>query len=295
MVEPTACAVHAALRGRHRRRRHRRRARRGHARAAHHRRPPPLHRAPARVIAVAKHPRAARAGPAARRRRASSRPTSSPGRCAASPARMALGDGDIARLTGGADVVVDCVGSEPSLAAGPRRGRGPAARIAMVGMPGHVHVDLTGLWQREIEPRGCLRLRHRDAWRDGDRATHLRPRLRARRGGRPRPPGDAPPIPLGRYSDAIAHAANAGAAGAVRSPSTSAEKERSATRDLPDPGSSSTSIGRRRRSCSTTARVPAREAARRPHRGSSTRPSRSSRSTTPTAPSATRCSTRIGD
>ena len=29
---------------------------------------------------------------------------------------LALGDGDIDRLTGGADVVIDCVGSEASLA-----------------------------------------------------------------------------------------------------------------------------------------------------------------------------------
>jgi len=67
---------------------------------------------------------------------------------------MALGDGDIIRLTGGADVVVDCVGSETSLADALAVVR-PKGRIAMVGMPGHVHVDLTGLWQREITLAGA--------------------------------------------------------------------------------------------------------------------------------------------
>ena len=67
---------------------------------------------------------------------------------------LALGDGHIDRLTGGADVVIDCVGSEASLAESLAVVR-PKGRITMVGMPGHVHVDLTGLWQREITLAGA--------------------------------------------------------------------------------------------------------------------------------------------
>jgi hypothetical protein len=67
---------------------------------------------------------------------------------------LALGDGHIDRLTGGADVVIDCVGSETSLADSLAVVR-PGGRITMVGMPGHVHVDLTGLWQRRRSLAGA--------------------------------------------------------------------------------------------------------------------------------------------
>ena len=100
---------------------------------------------------------------------------------------LALGDGDIVRLTGGADHVIDCVGSEASLTQALAMVR-PKGRITMVGMPGHVHVDLTGAVAARDHPRRRLRLRHRDAAL-GRAPPHLRPRLRAGGRRRPRPAG----------------------------------------------------------------------------------------------------------
>ncbi len=131
---------------------------------------------------------------------------------------MALGDGDIIRLTGGADVVVDCVGSESSLADALAIVR-PRGRIAMVGMPGHVHVDLTGLWQREItlagayaygtetlpDPSGAVATTRRTF----DLAFEL---VAAADLGRL----VSATYPLARFTDAIAHAAGAGPRGSVK-------------------------------------------------------------------------------
>lgn len=137
---------------------------------------------------------------------------------------LALGDGDIVRLTGGADHVIDCVGREQSIEQGLQVVK-PGGRITMVGMPGHVHVDLTGLWQREVELVGAYAY-GTETLADGTRrrtfdlafelveAADLGRLVSAR-------------YPLARYSDAIAHAANAGPRGAVRVAfDLTAEKER---------------------------------------------------------------------
>jgi threonine dehydrogenase-like Zn-dependent dehydrogenase len=58
------------------------------------------------------------------------------------------------QLTGGAPVVIDCVGSAASLADA-LAVVGPGGTVVMVGMPGRVDVDLTGLWQREISLVGA--------------------------------------------------------------------------------------------------------------------------------------------
>ena len=125
---------------------------------------------------------------------------------------LALGDGDIVRLTGGADVVIDCVGSEASLADALAVVR-PRGRIAMVGMPGHVHVDLTGLWQREITLAG--------AYAYGTESVEGQPRrtfdlafelVEAADLGRL----VSATYPLARFTDAVAHAAGAGPRGAVK-------------------------------------------------------------------------------
>ena len=63
------------------------------------------------------------------------------------------------RLTGGADVVFDCVGSEDSLAQALAVVR-PRGTIVLVGMPGPVKVDLTPLWQREVRLVGSYAYRH---------------------------------------------------------------------------------------------------------------------------------------
>ncbi len=127
---------------------------------------------------------------------------------------MALGDGDIIRLTGGADVVVDCVGRESSLADALAVVR-PKGRITMVGMAGHTHVDLTGLWQREITLAGAYAYGTESVGPEGtprrtfDLAFEL---VAAADLGRL----VSATYSLARYTDAIAHAAGAGPRGAVK-------------------------------------------------------------------------------
>jgi threonine dehydrogenase-like Zn-dependent dehydrogenase len=61
------------------------------------------------------------------------------------------------RLEGGADVVVDCVGSASSLAADLAVTR-PGGTVVLLGMPGTVSVDLTPLWQRQVNLRGSYEI-----------------------------------------------------------------------------------------------------------------------------------------
>jgi threonine dehydrogenase-like Zn-dependent dehydrogenase len=117
---------------------------------------------------------------------------------------LAIGDGDIDRLTSGADVVFDCAGTEDSVAEALAVVR-PRGRVVLVGMPGVVSVDLTPLWQREIALVGAYAYRH-DTFPDAialARDARLDRLVSAR-------------YPLGRYADAIAHAASAGRRGAVK-------------------------------------------------------------------------------
>jgi threonine dehydrogenase-like Zn-dependent dehydrogenase len=116
------------------------------------------------------------------------------------------------RLTGGADVVVDCVGSAESLAQclGMVRPRG---RLVLVGMPGAVRLDLAPLWHREVQLVGAYAYgtEHTDA---GDRRTfdlalevvaqHRLGRL------------VSAAYPLERFEEALAHAGAAGRRGSVK-------------------------------------------------------------------------------
>jgi threonine dehydrogenase-like Zn-dependent dehydrogenase len=127
---------------------------------------------------------------------------------------MALGDGDIVRLTGGADHVVDCVGSAQSVADALRVVR-PRGRVTLVGMPGQVNLDLTGLWQREIHLVGAYAYGTEtlDEPPERRRTFELAFELvEAADLGRL----VTATYPLARYDEAISHAANAGARGAVR-------------------------------------------------------------------------------
>ena len=63
-------------------------------------------------------------------------------------------DGNIERLSGGVDLVVDCVGSAGSLEQSLEVVR-PGGQIVLVGMPGVLKLDLAPLWQREVELRGA--------------------------------------------------------------------------------------------------------------------------------------------
>jgi threonine dehydrogenase-like Zn-dependent dehydrogenase len=115
-------------------------------------------------------------------------------------------------LTGGADVVVDCVGSAESLRHSLAMVR-PRGRVLVVGMPGRVTIDLASLWHREVFMQG--------AYAYGTEAVHgithstfdlafevvssfgLGRLVSAR-------------YPIERFEEAVAHAGAAGRRGAVK-------------------------------------------------------------------------------
>lgn len=120
------------------------------------------------------------------------------------------------QLTGGFDVVVDCVGSEASVSQA-LSVVAPGGTVVLVGMPGHLSVELTTLWHRETALRGCYAYTRADfaeaigVVNDADLGRLV-----------------SATYPLGRYREAIAHAASAGRRGAVKIAfDLRAEKERS--------------------------------------------------------------------
>jgi threonine dehydrogenase-like Zn-dependent dehydrogenase len=126
---------------------------------------------------------------------------------------LAYGDGASSRLSGGADVVIDCVGNAGSIETALDICR-PRGEIVLLGMPGLVKVDLTGLWQREIALRGAYtygteRAPDRPPTRTFDLAFEL---VQEAELGRLL----SATYPLDSFDDAIAHAANAGPRGAVK-------------------------------------------------------------------------------
>ena len=298
MVEPTACAVHGALA---------RRAcadgdtvvvhRRGHARPAHAS-PRCAGSPPAgTIVAAAKHPAQRELAARARRRPSVVEPGELRRAVRRITGTMALGDGDIVRLTGGADVVVDCVGSDAR--SWPTRwpSSGPAVAIAMVGMPGRRPASTSpALWQREITLAGAYAY-GTEHWRRrvGRRRTfdlafelvaaadlgrlvsrHLSPgplRRRHRPRRRRRPPR--------RGQDRLRPPRREGT-----QPMSTVKTAPSRVRPRRRPVDAADPVPPRRE-------LPAREAARPAAAASSTRPSRSSRSTTSTAPSATPCCTPL--
>ena len=123
------------------------------------------------------------------------------------------GEGEVERLTGGADVVIDCVGSVDSLADALAVVR-PRGRVVVAGMPGHVSIDLTGLWHREVTLVGAYtygteQLPDGAARRTFDLAFELAAEADLGR-------LVSATYPLRRYRDAIEHAASAGSRGAVK-------------------------------------------------------------------------------
>ena len=211
MIEPTACAVHAAFQG-----------------SASGRRVLVLgagtlglctiaalrqYSLPGVLVAVAKHPEQRRlarelgadhvVGPAEIVRAAR--------RLTGSLALTGRG-GALERVTGGMDVVFDCVGSADSLAGALSVVR-PGGEIVLVGMPGPVKVDLAPLWQREVMLKGAYAYGTEetpsgpastfDLARDLVDACDLGQLVSAR-------------YPLERYEEAIGHAAAAGRRGGVK-------------------------------------------------------------------------------
>ena len=112
--------------------------------------------------------------------------------------------GSDGQLTDGVDLVVDCVGSEASLAHA-LQVVAPGGEVLVVGMPGHTTLDLTTLWHRETAIRGCYAYTRPDfeaaltLVADADLGRLV-----------------SATYPLARYTEAIEHAAAAGPRGAVK-------------------------------------------------------------------------------
>ncbi|HLY82656.1 MAG TPA: zinc-binding dehydrogenase, partial [Acidimicrobiales bacterium] len=116
---------------------------------------------------------------------------------------------DSGQLTGGAAVVFDCVGTAESIAQGLAVVE-PGGTIVLLGMPGEVRVDLTGLWQREVSVTGAYAYgREPDGRRTFDVAFELVDGAGLER-------LVSATYPLERYKEAIEHAAGAGRRGAVK-------------------------------------------------------------------------------
>ncbi|MGA8295901.1 MAG: zinc-binding dehydrogenase [Acidimicrobiales bacterium] len=120
--------------------------------------------------------------------------------------------GAIERLAGGADVVYDCVGTAPSISQALEVVR-PGGRVVLVGMPGMVRVDLAPLWQREISLVGTYAYGTEEL-PSGARSTFslAMELVRSAKLGRL----VSARYPLDRYEEAVRHAANAGRRGSVK-------------------------------------------------------------------------------
>ncbi|MGH9104334.1 MAG: zinc-dependent alcohol dehydrogenase [Acidimicrobiales bacterium] len=161
----------------------------------------------ARIIAVAKYPHqrdlAARLGATSvaeptELRRAVRRATGS----------WVLGNG---QLSGGAGLVLDCVGSAGSLEQA-LAVTAPGGHIVLAGMPAPAHADLTPLWQREVSLRGAYTYGPEPACggrHSFELAMELAATARLER-------LVSTTYPLERAAEAIEHAASAGRRGATK-------------------------------------------------------------------------------
>ena len=115
-------------------------------------------------------------------------------------------------LTGGADVVIDCVGSDESLAQALAMVR-PRGRVVLVGMPGRVSVDLASLWHREVAVTGAYAYGTEHVAGVPRRTFDIAMEVVAtRRLGRL----VSARYRLDRFEEALAHAGSAGRRGAVK-------------------------------------------------------------------------------
>ncbi len=115
-------------------------------------------------------------------------------------------------LTGGADVVIDCVGSDESITAALSMVR-PRGRVLLVGMPGRVSVDLASLWHREVAVTGTYAYGIEDVGGSPRRTFDVAKEVVAAKGlGRL----VSARYPLDRFEEALAHAGAAGRRGAVK-------------------------------------------------------------------------------
>jgi threonine dehydrogenase-like Zn-dependent dehydrogenase len=108
------------------------------------------------------------------------------------------------QLTCGAPHVIDCVGSSQSLQQA-LQVVAPGGEVQVVGMPGNVSLELTSLWHRETAIRGCYAYTRPDF----DTAIQVVRRFDLGR-------MVSATYSLKDYTDAIGHAAQAGRRGAVK-------------------------------------------------------------------------------
>jgi threonine dehydrogenase-like Zn-dependent dehydrogenase len=123
--------------------------------------------------------------------------------------------GMTATLSGGADVVIDCVGSAESIAQSLAIVR-PRGTVALVGMPGKVSVDLAPLWHREVRLAGAYAYgTERGGAGPGPGVSTFTLALElAEALGTGRLVSAT--YPLTRFEEAVAHAGAAGRRGAVK-------------------------------------------------------------------------------
>ena len=117
------------------------------------------------------------------------------------------------RLSGGADVVIDAVGSQESIESAISMCR-PRGRVVLLGMPGVVELDLTALWHRETELIGTYTY-GTETLPDGRTASAFALALELA-GKVPFDRLVSATYPLVRYREALIHAAESGSRGAVK-------------------------------------------------------------------------------
>jgi threonine dehydrogenase-like Zn-dependent dehydrogenase len=116
-------------------------------------------------------------------------------------------------LSSGAHVTIDAVGNSDSIATSLKITR-PRGRVVLMGMPAEVKVDLTGLWHRETELKGAYTY-GTEALPDGtkrrtfDIAIELASTFQVER-------LLSATYPLSDYANALRHASEAGARGAIK-------------------------------------------------------------------------------
>ena len=122
-------------------------------------------------------------------------------------------EGSVDRLTGGADVVIDCVGTSKSISDALSITK-PKGKIILVGMPSIVELELTPLWHRELQLIGAYtygteRLANGEAVNTFDLAFELVKSAKLEK-------LVSACYRLNNYQEALKHAANAGARGAFK-------------------------------------------------------------------------------
>jgi len=122
-------------------------------------------------------------------------------------------DGRVDRLTGGADVVIDCVGSSKSISDALSITR-PNGRIVLVGMPATVELELTPLWHRELQLIGAYTY-GTEKLPDGKTTSTFDLAFELVKTAKLEELVSAS-YSLNDYQEALKHAANAGARGAFK-------------------------------------------------------------------------------